>query len=66
MATIVGGSHIIQNNHFIASKVGTDNVGTFINMGAQFPGIGEPTSYGGVISIKNNMFEFVNDGVSNK
>jgi len=63
---LVGGDHVIQNNYFTASKIGAANCGTFINMGAQFNAMGISTSYGGMISIKNNVFEYAYDGVSKR
>ena len=63
---LVGGDHVIQNNYFTASTIGAANCGTFINMGAQFNAMGISTSYGGMISIKNNVFEYAYDGVSKR
>ena len=63
---LVGGDHVIQNNYFTASTIGAANCGTFINMGAQYNSMGISTSYGGMISIKNNVFEYAYDGVSKR
>jgi len=56
---IVGGNRTITNNKFTASNIPPANIGAFIDMGSQ-GGIlfGASASRGGIITIKNNTFEY--------
>ena len=56
---LVGGNRTIQNNKFTASNIPSANIGAFIDMGAQFSMLGASASRGGIITIKNNTFEYV-------
>ena len=58
MTGLVGGNRTIQNNKFIASNIPPSNIGAFIDMGAQSAMLSSLASRGGVISIKNNTFEY--------
>jgi hypothetical protein len=55
---LVGGNRTIQNNKFVASNIPIANIGAFIDMGAQSTMLGNSASRGGVITIKNNTFEY--------
>ena len=57
---LVGGNFTIQNNKFIASVIppSSSPVGAFIDMGASSAYLTSKTSRGGVIAIKNNVFEY--------
>jgi len=53
-----GTNFAIHNNHFISTRKGRLNRGAFIDFGAQNDVISDKTSQGGIISIKNNTFDW--------
>ena len=57
---LVGGNRTIQNNKFVASVIppSWSPVGAFIDMGASSAYLTSKTTRGGVIAIKNNVFEY--------
>jgi hypothetical protein len=57
---LVGGNFTIQNNKFIASVIppSSSPVGAFIDMGASSAYLTSQTTRGGIIAIKNNVFEY--------
>lgn len=61
-----GTNFVIHNNHFVSTRKGRFNRGAFIDFGAQNDAISHKTSKGGIISIKNNTFDWQHTATTSK